>query len=576
MPRPWSIRASLGSLVAIVALPLVVLLVALFGFQLQSERQQARDEALRLARTTATRLHTLHSESLALLERMAARPAIRNYDGAAPCDSLFEIVDFYPQYANLYYLDATGRVLCRGPAAAEDRAISDVAERWISDAVRDGHLQPRTPMMRVLADRWVSVLAVPVTDDGGKARGVLALLQLPELFGAISLPPQSVATVLDHNGTIVARSSQPQTWTGRNVRDLPLARVALQHDEGRTEATGVDGVSRQYGFTYLPDMGWHVYVGIPTASVMQPVRRLLLRGLLGGLAIIVLVSAAALFLSRRIERPIDALARAAAAATGGEEATVAVEGPREISTMAAAFNEMVVSRVRSQKRLTESERNLKALSERLLLVEEEERRRIAREIHDDLGQSLTALKMDVIGLLDKSEPTAATAPVRERVVRTLDATVTAVQRIAAELRPTILDDLGLAVAIESEARLFEERTGIECEVSVPPEEELAVDAASATTMYRIVKEAFTNIFRHSNATRVEVRVRRRDGDLLLEIRDNGRGMTSDEILSPSSLGLLGMRERAAIVGGAVHFEGVAGRGSIVSVRIPTSRSGAAS
>jgi signal transduction histidine kinase len=563
----WSIRASLGSLAAVVTLPLLLLVGALFVSQLRTERQEARDEALRLARTTASRLHSLHAESLALLERMAARPAIRNFDGAA-CDSLFAIVDFYPQYANLYFFDGNGRVLCSGQPAREDRAVSSVAQVWISGLIRSGKLQPRSPLMRVLADRWVSALAVPVVDDHGASRGVLVLLQLPEIFGAVSLPPQSVATVLDRDGNVVARSSEPRTWSGLNVRDTPLARVALRQPEGRTEAIGIDGVSRQYGFTYLPDMRWHVYVGIPTDSVMLPVRRLLVRGLLGGLAIIALVVVAALILAMRIEKPIDELALAAASVTAGAEATVAEQGPREIAMMARAFNEMVVSRTRSQKRIEESERNLKALSERMLLVEEEERRRIARELHDDLGQSLTALKMDVIGLLDRNPPADGTAPIRDRIVRTLDATVTSVQRIAAELRPTLLDDLGLGVAVQSEARLFEERTGIECEVSVPAEDDLRIEPSCATAMFRIVKEALTNVFRHSGASHVEVRIRGRGEELLLEIRDNGRGMTPEEISSPASLGLIGMRERAAVIGGTATFEGVAGRGSIVSVRIP--------
>src|SRR5260221_2187439 len=114
----WSIRASLGSLAAIVTLPLLLLVGALFVSQLRAEQDEARDEALRLARTTATRLHSLHAESLALLERMAARPAIRNFDGAT-CDSLFAIVEFYPQYANLYFFDGSGRVLCSGRPAPE-------------------------------------------------------------------------------------------------------------------------------------------------------------------------------------------------------------------------------------------------------------------------------------------------------------------------------------------------------------------------------------------------------------------------------------------------------------------------
>jgi len=218
-------------------------------------------------------------------------------------------------------------------------------------------------------------------------------------------------------------------------------------------------------------------------------------------------------------------------------------------------------------RRSAAELRLKALSERLLEVQEQERMRVARELHDDLGQALTALKMDVIGLLEKSRHSPDAAPMVERILRTIDATVTAVQRISSELRPSVLDDLGLFAAIESEAQLFEERTGIECEVSLPaggPE----VEKAAATAIYRIVQEALTNVARHSNAARVEIRVRERADELYLEIRDDGRGIEPAQVADAASLGLAGIRERAGILGGTALIEGVVGRGTIVSIRLP--------
>jgi len=195
--------------------------------------------------------------------------------------------------------------------------------------------------------------------------------------------------------------------------------------------------------------------------------------------------------------------------------------------------------------------------------------RVAREIHDDLGQALTALKMDVIGFIEKSRHSPELAPMVERILRTIDSTVTSVQRISSELRPSVLDDLGLFAAIEWEARLFEERTGIECELSVP-DEMPDTDPVSSAAIYRMFQEAMTNVARHSNASRVEVRVRERSGELLLEVRDDGRGIVSEEIANPSSLGLAGIRERADILGGTALIEGVPGRGTIVSIRIPLS------
>jgi signal transduction histidine kinase len=375
------------------------------------------------------------------------------------------------------------------------------------------------------------------------------------------LPPDAVMTILDRDGNVVARSSDPHQWSGRSTRDVSIAEVTAHRGVGMAEGTGLDGVSRQYGFNSVPVLGWRVYVGIPTTTAREEVREMFVNGVVGGTIIILVVVIVALMLARAVERPVAALSRAAESASRGAFESVTAAGPREIAQLANTFNTMLARRL-------EVERELKALSERLLLVQEEERTRIARELHDDLGQALTALKMDVGGFLSMTQPSAADEPLRNRIMATLDETVTAVQRLSSELRPGVLDDLGLPDAIEAEALRFERRTGIECELSLPKHAELRVSSPAATAIYRIVQEALTNVARHANASRVEVRLRERPEELLLEIRDDGRGITDEEASNPRSLGLIGIRERADIVGGTVHFEGVTGRGTIVSVRIP--------
>ncbi len=564
MPRHrLSIRWWLGALVAGAALPLLLLLIWIYGAQVRREELEARQTALQIARTTVTRMRALHADSLLLMQSLATRPAIRNLD-RAPCDALFAIVDFFPQYADLLLFDQTGNLVCSANPARQDRPASMLARSWIAARLHEGTLRASTPVMRSMANRWISFLSMSVTGDDGAVRGTLVLVQLPEFF-ATTLPPDAVMTILDRDGTIVARSADPHRWTGQNARGIGIADFALRRGEGTTEAAGVDGVSRQYGFSSVPELGWTIYVGIPTAEVMQPVRRSFMRGVAGGAIIVIAIIIITTMLSRAIERPVAALSRAAEAATGGAFESVTAAGPREIAQLADTFNAMFARRL-------EGEQELKALSERLLLVQEEERTRIARELHDDLGQALTALKMDVGGLVAMLPPSAASAPLQNRlisrIVATLDDTVTAVQRISSELRPSVLDDLGLAAAIEAEALRFEQRTGIECELSLPDQDGVRVSGLAVTAIYRIVQEALTNVARHANASRVELRLRQRPEELLLEIRDDGRGITAEEVGDPRSLGLIGIRERADLAGGTVHFEGVAGRGTIVSVRIP--------
>ncbi|HKO54402.1 MAG TPA: ATP-binding protein [Thermoanaerobaculia bacterium] len=568
-----SIRWWLSGLVTVAAVPLLLVAIWLYSSQIRSQQQEARQAALRIAKATAARMAILHADSIALLERMAARPAIRHFDGHS-CDSLFAIVDFFPQYANLFLFDAHGVLVCSAEPQAEDRNLSYVARQWIERELRAGRLHPHTPRILPIGTHWVSIVSVPVKGADGEARGTLVLLELPEVVGREALSPGAVVTILDRNGTIVARSADSERWSGRNVRGRQVAELAMRQKEGVAESVGLDGVSRQYGFTFLPEAGWYVYVGIPTAAAMAPVRQTFLRGAVGGSAIILVVFGIAALLSRALQRPIRALGKAAESlARGGFGKVEAGPAPLEIIRLADSFNEMVERRAEAERRMQDDERKLKALSERLLLAQEEERSRIARELHDDLGQLLTALKMDVVGLIDGVGAQAARGPIRERIVRTLDATVTAVQRLSSELRPSVLDDLGLVAAIESEAQLFEERTGIECELSLQAESEIATP--HATAIYRIVQEALTNVARHSNATRVELRLRRRTDELLLEVRDDGRGITSGEVGDPLSLGLIGIRERADLIGATARFEGVAGRGTIVSVCIPLDRTSTA-
>ena len=556
----WSIRAWLGSLVAAVVLPLLLLLAWMFLWQLERELEEARDKARRVATTTAARIRAQHESSAALLARIAQRPAVREFDGRT-CDSLFALVGFFPHWADLFLYDTRGKPVCSALPHGENAVLSRELQPRISEELVRRALHRGEPFVRIVNGRWVSILSQPVAGAGGAARGTLVLVQHLDFDGGDALVPNVIVTILDRDANVIARTAGAPAGLGSNIRSTAAAKVALRERDGWTEATGIDGISRQYGFTFIPELEWTILAGVRTADVMREVRTMFIVGAGGGVAIILMISIIAVVMSRRLERPVRALVNATETATrtgfGHAETS---GGPREIARLAAALNAMIAQR-------SENEQNLKALSERLLLVQEQERMRVARELHDDLGQSLTALKMDVIGLLEKSRPSANAAPMVTRILRTIDSTVTAVQRISSELRPSVLDDLGLLAALESEAQLFEERTGIECDLSLP-DDLPDMDQATTVAIYRMIQEAMTNVARHSNAGRVEIYVRRRAGELFLEIRDDGRGIASEEAADRSALGLAGIRERAGMLGGTALIEGEPDRGTIVSIRIP--------
>lgn len=195
--------------------------------------------------------------------------------------------------------------------------------------------------------------------------------------------------------------------------------------------------------------------------------------------------------------------------------------------------------------------------------------RISREIHDELGQSLTALKFDLAaaGTLPASGH-AQLAGRTKSMIRIVDSILETVKRISRELRPGMLDDLGLPAAIEWQAKEFQERTRIPCEVVVVPEE-MTVDPDRSTAIFRIFQEALTNAARHAGATNVEATLESRNGTVCLEVRDNGRGITKEEMSRPMSLGILGMRERARWWGGEVRIEGTPGSGTVVTATLPS-------
>ena len=228
----------------------------------------------------------------------------------------------------------------------------------------------------------------------------------------------------------------------------------------------------------------------------------------------------------------------------------------------------------SEAALSRSAEQLRALAARLRQAREEEALRIARELHDQLGRCLTALKMDVDGI-KRGLPANVTdkntlGQVVERAKRmneTLNETVQTVRRISAELRPGVLDDLGLAAAIEWQAKDFQARSGVSCILRLA-EEDLAISRDRATALFRIFQESLTNVARHAQATKLWVNLSVEEGAVVLEIEDDGIGISPERVAERHSLGLMGMRERVAVFGGGIEFSGVPGQGTVVVVRIP--------
>ena len=228
----------------------------------------------------------------------------------------------------------------------------------------------------------------------------------------------------------------------------------------------------------------------------------------------------------------------------------------------------VTARFRAEEALRRSRNELQELGAAAHMTREQEKSRIARELHDELGQALTMLQMDVAWFKERIPGDApAFAGKLDRMEKLLKTTIAATRRIAADLRPLVLDDLGLVPALEWLVQNFTQRTGMPCELVID-DPRLELPGAQSTAVFRVVQESLTNIAKHAQATRATVELGKDDGMLTVRIQDDGVGFATDAPRKPNSLGLFGLRERASLLSGEATIASAPGKGTTVELRLP--------
>lgn len=234
----------------------------------------------------------------------------------------------------------------------------------------------------------------------------------------------------------------------------------------------------------------------------------------------------------------------------------------------------VTARKQAEAEAETARQRLAQVATRMEAVREEERRRIAQAVHDEIGAALTAIKIDVSQVRQGLEVLgpgraggAALLAHADGALQLIDKTVQTVRRISMEMRPAILDEFGLVAALDWQLTEFGKRTGIQCKFNVRPGRN-QVPAPIATAVFRVLQEVLTNVVRHAHATRVHVRLYENERGLVLTVHDNGRGMDTTRVDEATSMGVLGMRERVRPFGGTVNFASEPGEGTLVHLRIP--------
>jgi signal transduction histidine kinase len=247
------------------------------------------------------------------------------------------------------------------------------------------------------------------------------------------------------------------------------------------------------------------------------------------------------------------------------------ERTQQLDQVIEKLKHEIEERKKVEEKLNESYKQIRSLSEHLQNIREEERTRIAREIHDELGQLLTVLKMDIGWLNKKINNTSDGMKEKLKDISQLvDTTVQSVRRISSELRPSLLDDLGLVAAMEWHLKEFEHRTNIKTFFQ-EPEEDLELSDGVKTGLFRIFQESLTNVARHAQASEIHVSLTNYDGMLRLSIQDNGTGFDPQMVSEKRTLGILGMKERTEMMGGEYQIQTETGKGTTITVRLPVQK-----
>jgi len=570
---PLSIRLWLILLVMAVALPFAGIL----AWYLASEEREASEAAYArvkvLVDVTAARLTLTLRENEQMLSHLAQRPQVKALD-PAHCDPFIkEFVGLHEEATALTVRDNAGDLICSFLAGGKPiTRLNAKAFPWFEKAVGNASFNASGATVSYTNSRWLSVLTYPVRDAHGAPAGILALpLDLLKINAIVmeAIPANAVVVVLDRDDRIMLRSIEPAAWLGKIIP--PGARSAIQGmREGFVTTRGADGIERLYALTTIPDTGWRIAAGMPTDVALANYRMLRDQGLLLAFFVVLLVLTLAWRIASAIIAPVQALARTAATVAAGETAArAAPTGPGELQAVARQFNRMLDARADTDRVMLKREAELQNLYESLQSVREEERRRFAREMHDDLGHGLTVLRIDLDWLEARLPPLEP--PLQNRLAGIdieIDHIVDSIRRISEDLRPAMLDNLGLNAAIENYVSRFSIRTGIACEVTLG-RGKLDVGDKIGTAIFRLIQEALNNVLKHAQATRVAIGVQHKAGELLLLIEDNGTGLAETTGNGPSGFGVAGMRERVALLNGRFTLTSLPGQGVRIEVMIPT-------
>ncbi len=572
-----SIRTKLVVLALIATAPLLVLVALNASEDLTTARQDAQQEALRIAQLHADFVDQYVQGIDGVLRTLSAELSLNPEDVEANDRQLREAAAALPAVYGTFALSApNGENLGTSISPVTDRARLETADQgFLSKALVGGRADQGERVVTGFDGAGGLILARPIPGPNGRVGSVVhvttRLDRLPRL-DARDLPGGSVIMVLDQHGVVLARSPDYAAWVGRDLSHLAWVRNAGQRPYGAGELDAGDGVGHLAAYTQATSVRWLVFVGMPTEIVLGAGRVALLRNVwVGALALGVAVLLAWL-LAGRITAPLRQLALDAAALGAGDLSRRTPAGTAdEVGLLARVFNQMAESVEHHVSREQAARQQMQDLVRRLQVAQEEERRRVAGEIHDGLAQVAAGAHQRLQAFADYYAPEAPAARHSlSRTVELVQRTVREARRVIAGLRPTALDDFGLATALRLEIdALRAEGWDISYDTDLA---EGRLAPAIETALFRVAQEALTNIRKHAGKTHVAVSLMQGDRRVRLEVRDWGRGLGAARLEEPprpgERVGLLGMRERIALLGGQWAIDSPPGGGARVVADVP--------
>jgi signal transduction histidine kinase len=575
------LRFRLLLLVVLVCTPLLALTLHSAWESRRDELRRFRTRDQKMVQLAAREDEKLLGETRQLLLAVAESAPVRSADPQTCRKYLSELFASYPRYANFGVLATNGEMIASAiPLAAPVNLTERGFLRRVLEAratAMSDYPAPASPGQTTLD------FGSPVFDADGQVKAVVfASLDLASANRLASelpaqLPRGATWTEMDYRGHILVRYPAPEVWAGRPLPERGLLGTVFQEPKGVIEAPNPKGVPSVYAFETIHSqlIGGNVVtvLGIPKQVLFADADRTVVQELTWlGLAVLAAVVFGWLGGSLLILRPVKALVVSSARLASGDLSarTGLPHGRDELGRLTLTFDLMAQALEQRELERKRSSHKLQSLSQRLVEVQESERRNIARELHDEIGQSLTIAEMNLHAALD--------APRENNITRRLKDSIEAVERVLEQvkdlslnLRPSMLDDLGLEPALRWYTQRQAKISGLQGEFRADALE-ARVDPIIETECFRVAQEALTNIVRHARAHKFCVELRRQNGDLHLSIRDDGVGFDvaalRDQAVRGASLGLLSMEERATLAGGGLEFRSNPGEGTEVRAWFP--------